>query len=213
MLNTEPVYENSVREICRSYGKDYPWDVRIKVMGTTEPNTAQVVIDELSLPLTVPEFLKKLDELVREEFLCVKLLKGAERLIRHLHKHGIPICVATSAGKEAAELKMSSHASLFKLFSHYVMGSTDPEVKHGKPAPDIFLIAAGRFCKDKPDPSKCLVFEDSPNGVKAAIAAGMQAVMVPDSIVPAEKRTEATIVLESLEHFKPEQFGLAKFED
>lgn len=212
LLNTEPIYETSVREICRSFEKDYPADVRLKVMGTTEQNTAKVCIDELSLPLTVSEFLVKLDELVREEFSRVPLMKGAERLIRHLHEHNIPFCLATSGGKEATEIKMAAHPTLFKLFTHYVMGSTDPELKHGKPAPDIFLIAADRF-KDKPDPTKCLVFEDSPNGVKGAIAANMQAVMVPDSITPPEKRTEATIVPESLEHFQPELFGLPEFKD
>lgn len=209
LLNTEPIYENTVREICRSFGKDYPADVRLKVMGTTEQNTAKVCINELSLPFTVPEFLAKMDELVREKILSLQLMKGAERLILHLNDHNIPFCLATSGGKEATDLKMSKNPKIFKLFSHYVMGSTDPEVKCGKPAPDIFLIAANRF-KDKPDPSKCLVFEDSPNGVTAAIAAGMQAAMVPDSIIPPEKRTEATIVLESLQHFQPELFGLPK---
>lgn len=212
LLDTEFIYEKSVREICQSFGEDYPFEVRVKVMGTTEQNTAATVIRELSLPLTVEQFLDRLDGLVREEFKHLNLMKGAERLLRHLHESNIPFCLATSSGKEMAEIKMSSHSELFKLFTHYVMGSTDPEVKQGKPAPDIFLIAANRF-NDKPDPSKCLVFEDSPNGVKAAIAAGMQAVMVPDEMVTADRRAEATIVLESLEKFQPEQFGLPKFQN
>lgn len=171
LLDTEFIYEKSVRKICESFGEDYRFDVRIKVMGTTEQNTAQTVIDELKLPITVPEFLHRLDDLVRVEFEHLNLMKGAERLIRHLHESNVKFCLATSSGKEMAKIKMSSHSELFKLFSHYVMGSTDPEVRHGKPAPDIFLIAAARF-EDKPDPSKCLVFEDSPNGIKSAIAAG-----------------------------------------
>lgn len=210
LLDTECIYEKSVREICRSFGKDYPFEVRVKVMGTTEQNTAATVIRELSLPITVEQFLHTLDDLVREEFTRLNLMKGAARLLRHLHESNIPFCLATSSGKEMAEIKMSSHSELFKLFSHYVMGSTDPEVKQGKPAPDIFLIAANRF-KDKPHPSKCLVFEDSPNGVKAAVAAGMQVVMVPDEVVTAERRAGATVVLTSLEKFQPEQFGLPKF--
>lgn len=60
---------------------------------------------------------------------------------------------------------------------------------------------------------QCLVFEDAPNGVQAASSAGMQVIMVPDAIVPPEKRTLATKVLKSLEEFKPEEFGLPPFSD
>lgn len=211
LLDTECIYEKSIREICQSFGKEYPWNVRINVMGTTEQNTAATVIREVDLPISVEEFLSLLDDMVRDEFTRLNLMKGSERLLRHLHKNQIPFCLATSSSKPMAEIKMSSHSELFKLFSHYVMGSTDSEVKQGKPAPDIFLVACSRF-SDKPDPSKCLVFEDSPNGVKAAIAAGMQVVMVPDEMTPLEKRADATIVLDSLECFQPDLFGLPKFQ-
>lgn len=83
-------------------------------------------------------------------------------------------------------------------------------MKDGKPAPDIFLVAARRF-KTKPNPSECLVFEDAPNGVTAAVSAGMQSVMVPDKIVQPAQRKQATLVLESLDEFKPEMFGLPSF--
>lgn len=212
LLDTEFIYENSVREICRSFDKDYPWDVRMKVMGTQEEKTAEIVITDLALPISIAEFLKVQEVIVRKEFSSLNLMKGAERLVRHLHESQVPICLATSSGQELAEVKMSNYPELFDLFSHKVMGSTDSEVKNGKPAPDIFLVAARRF-KDAPHPNKCLVFEDSPNGVRAGISAGMQAVMVPDKIVAPEQRTEATIVLESLEEFQPELFGLPKFKN
>lgn len=130
---------------------------------------------------------------------------------------------------------MSKHQELFSLFHHKVMGTTDPDVKVGKPAPDIFLVAARRFTEPA-TPSdvrlipttrcanlfnfliffcnfQCLVFEDAPNGVRAACLAGMQSVMVPDVHVSQELRKEATIVIDSLEQFEPELFGLPPFKD
>lgn len=207
ILDTEHIYESSCREILRSYNKDYPHETRMKVLGTTEQTTAAIIINELNLPITVQQFIDMQHVICRREFRKLNLMTGADRLIYDLHKAKVPFCLATSSGQDMAELKMRSHQELFDLFDHKVYGSTDPQVKEGKPAPDIFHVAASRFA-DRPHPSACLVFEDSPNGIRAAVSAGMQSVMVPDTIVSDEQRKAATIVLKTLDDFDPKLFSL-----
>ncbi|XP_058119029.1 probable pseudouridine-5'-phosphatase isoform X2 [Anopheles coustani] len=210
LLDTEKIYESILGNLLKSYNSPYPWATRMKVMGTTEQRTCSILVNDLKLPCTVDEFLAKFR---RDQLLCLgkaPLMQGAERLVRHLHQHQIPIALATSSGADSVEVKTKNHRELFELFGHKVMGSSDAEVKEGKPAPDIFLVAASRF-PDQPDPTQCLVFEDAPNGVTAAIAAGMQAVMVPDPHIEEDQRKHATVVLRSLEDFRPEEFGLPAF--
>lgn len=142
------------------------------------------------------------------------LLPGAERLVKHLSAKNVPISIATGSAKDRFEKKTSHIGEILrKPFSHHVFAGSDPDVKRGKPYPDVFLTAAKRF-KDPPkDMKSVLVFEDALNGVKAALAAGMQVVYVPDKRWGAPPPTDAkpTLTLETLEDFKPELFGLPAF--
>jgi pseudouridine-5'-monophosphatase len=60
------------------------------------------------------------------------------------------MCIATSSSLESFAMKSTNHKELFRQFSHIVLGASDKEVKNGKPAPDIFEIAARRF-EESPD--------------------------------------------------------------
>ncbi|XP_065157776.1 pseudouridine-5'-phosphatase-like [Atheta coriaria] len=211
LIDSETFYEKIIGDIAGQYGKKYTKEVRARILGTPEMMTSQLAVELMELPLTPEEFFLRMRKGVEAELHNPPLLPGAEKLIRHLAKHKIPFAMATSGSKEATDIKLQSSAELFNLFHHKVMGSSDAEVKKGKPNPDIFLVCAQRF-PDPPNPSKCLVFEDAPNGVKAAVAAGMQVVMVPSDEISDELKEGATLVLQSLEQFHPEEFGLPKFD-
>lgn len=63
------------------------------------------------------------------------------------------MAVGTSSAARSVELKLSKHQEIFKNMRHIVCGSSDPAIKNGKPAPDIFLEVANRF-QEKPKPSQ-----------------------------------------------------------
>ncbi|OAD62290.1 Pseudouridine-5'-monophosphatase [Eufriesea mexicana] len=205
LLNTELLYSKAFNRITNRYGKEFTWEHKTKIMGFKTSNIAKVVVEMLSLPITAEEFENESVKIYQELFPSANLMPGAERLLRHLKQNNIPIALATSSNKQNFELKTQKWTNIFDLFDHKVLGGSDPEVINGKPAPDIFLIAAKRFF-DNPDPSK-----DAPNGVKAALNAGMQVVMVPDPMLPKHYIQNPTLILNSLEEFQPELFGLPPY--
>ncbi|KAK8780525.1 hypothetical protein V5799_018132 [Amblyomma americanum] len=123
------------------------------MMGTPDAVAARTLIDALGLPITPEEYMAAVDKIYEEIFPKAELMPGAERLVRHLHAHGIPMAIATSSKPASFGLKMSGYRDLLALFHHVVCSGGDPEVKHGKPHPDIFLIAASRF-EEKPPSEK-----------------------------------------------------------
>lgn len=159
------------------------------------------------------EFVKEYETAMAKNYHKIKMMPGAERLIKHLSNKGVPISIATGSSQSGFERKTGHVGDILrKPFSHHVFAGSDPEVKRGKPHPDVFEQAAKRF-KNPPDNMKqVLVFEDAVNGVKAALAAGMQVVFVPDKRLDLSKvAVKPTLTLESLEQFRPELFNLPPF--
>ncbi|KAL5279143.1 HDHD1.2 family protein [Megaselia abdita] len=205
LIDSESINDEINSEIISKFGKTYSDELKFKIRGTTERKSISGIINDLELPISISDYLNEFHELCRQRYPNVALMPGAENLLRYLKSIGVPIAVATSSSMDMVRIKTTNYKELFELFNHIVSGSDDPEVKNGKPAPDVFLVAAKRFpCS--PSPCNCLVFEDAPNGVTAGKAAGMQVVMIPDPRVPEEKTTHATIVLRSLKDFEPKDF-------
>jgi len=113
----------------------------------------------------------------------IKIQPGVKELLDYLHSKLIPCAVATSTDKETA-LKKLQTSDLLHFFSEVISGE---EVPASKPAPDIFLEAAARLSVN---PEKCLVFEDSDNGIRAAVSAGTNPIQVPDLLEPQKEIKE-----------------------
>ncbi|XP_030750337.1 pseudouridine-5'-phosphatase-like isoform X2 [Sitophilus oryzae] len=208
--DTEGVYSGVLKRIVEDLGQKYYHELALTVCGKTTEDLAKTIVEKLNLNISVEEFAKLFTKYSDEKLAGPPFMPGAERIVRHLHEKTIPIAIATSSSQRSFDMKTQPHKELFDLFHHVVCGGSDPEVKNGKPAPDIFLICASRF-DDKPEPKNCLVFEDSVNGMKAGIAAGMQVVMIPDENVSQEMWKMATLRLDNLNQIHPQLFGLPPF--
>ncbi|MFF0115917.1 HAD family hydrolase [Streptomyces prasinus] len=116
----------------------------------------------------------------------LKPVAGAADLLEALAADGVPYCVASSGSHE--RIRVGHRATgLDRWFDDERIFSSQ-DVGRGKPAPDLFLYAAERMGVA---PARCVVVEDSPLGVQAAVAAGMD-VYAFASMTPAEKLAGAT---------------------
>jgi pseudouridine-5'-monophosphatase len=204
LLDTEPFYTRATQIIAGRYGKHFDWSIKAKMIGRRASDSARVLVESLQLPLTPDEYLEAREEVLEQLFPSAEPAAGAVRLTRHFHRHGVLQAVATSSNRHHFELKTHRHKDWFSIFSCVVIGD-DPAVQHGKPAPDIFLIAAYRL---NARPSNCLVFEDAPAGAEAALAAGMSLVVVPDPNMTHEAYPRAAQIIRTLDEFDPGEYGL-----
>lgn len=211
LLDTEEHYSKAANLYLKRFNHEFTWDVKQKMMGRKPQDAVGILVNHYQLPVTVDEYIAENKIVMEELFPTANLMPGAEKLVKHLVLHEIPICICTGSTKRNYDLKATRHGEFFSLFHHIVFSPDDPEVVHGKPEPDCFLVGAKRFDKPIPKPEQVLVFEDAVNGVEAARKAQMQVVLVPDGRMEEKFKEAATLCLNSLVDFKPELFGLPPF--
>lgn len=204
LLDTEPFYTQVTQKIVGEYGKTYDWSLKGKLIGRKALESARILVAELDLPIAPEEYLSRRKVMLAELFKDSPPMPFARELTQHLHRHGIPQAVATSSQAALFDIKIQKHQEWYQIFQTIVKGD-DPAIRHGKPAPDLFLEAAYRMGAA---PTQCLVFEDAPAGMMAAKNAGMAVIVVPDPNMDHNAYPQADQILNNLGEFKPEDWGL-----
>ena len=105
----------------------------------------------------------------------VKFKKGAQELLNYLKSRGVKMAIASGSSMQS----ITHHLNEVNATEYFYAIAGSHDVLNGKPAPDVFLLAAERLGVS---PSECFVFEDSENGIKAGSAAGMKCIGVPDLV-------------------------------
>ncbi|XP_004293539.1 PREDICTED: bifunctional riboflavin kinase/FMN phosphatase [Fragaria vesca subsp. vesca] len=207
LLHTDGIVSDVLRAYLGKYGKK--WDGREvqKIAGKTPLEAATAVVEDYGLSCTSSELLSEINPIFSNQWCNIKALPGANRLIKHLSGHRVPIALASNSPRENIETKISFHQGWKESFLVIIGGD---EVTSAKPSPELFLEAAKRL---NIEPSSCLVIEDSLPGVTAGKAAGMQVVVVPSLPKQSHLYTSADEVINSLLDFHPEKWGLPPFKD
>lgn len=202
ILDTESVYRMAWQQAASEYGYRMSDEFYSGFIGRRTADCTEMLFENYGRDFPLSTFLKRSDQLYREHFNNngIQIKPGLFELLDFLDNSHIPKAVATSTGLANALLCLGQLAS---RFTHIITGD---EVNLGKPAPDIFLLAAGRL---RLAPQQCLVLEDADAGVQAASAAGMPVIIVPD-LKPASAQTveKAVCVCTSLHEVKEVLTGL-----
>lgn len=107
----------------------------------------------------------------------VPVKEGAHEVLSYLKAQGYKVGMATSTPWDTVK----DHLERTDMTGYFDTIVTGDMIEHGKPAPDIYLLAAQRLGVDS---AECIGVEDSMSGVRSIHAAGMRAVMIPDMIQP-----------------------------
>jgi HAD superfamily hydrolase (TIGR01509 family) len=181
MLDTErPVIDFWI-QAGRGLGWEIPRETIYRTIGIKEENSRALYKSEYGPEFPYNDYRREAIRLIHEaaEQRGIDLRPGLLPLLNHLENLNIPFAVATSTDRETALWKLAK-AGIRDRFSVLACGD---EVQRGKPAPDIFLLAARRLGKP---PAECTGFEDSPAGLLALRAAGIPSVFIKDLLDPPE---------------------------
>ncbi len=198
MVDTEYAVYQAWQELYESVGHELPIETYVQCVGSTFASYDPMLALELLLGETPdwPKLLAEKNERIRDHQKHLDAMPGVRELLQQAQENGVKTAVASSS--DAAHV----HGWLDKLsLGHYFQTvCTRDDVTHAKPAPDLFLLAMGRLgvCGQQ-----SVVLEDSANGLKAANAANVACIVVPNRITRYSNFETAAVVLPSLADTSP----------
>lgn len=174
MVDTEPLSRRAWEQVIAPFGAALTDAVYGRMIGRRSSEAAQILLDAVQIPLTAEELVRE-KTAVFNQILAqgVPIMPGLMALHAEIARRGLPWAVATSSSRHHAQ-QILTQLGLLERCSALAGGD---EVANGKPAPDIYLLAAERLGIA---PHHCLALEDSATGCKAAAAAGTKVVAVPN---------------------------------
>ena len=181
LFDTESFYKQAWLEVIEEFGEEKNYDFPTAISGTNLGAESLQVIKNFYPNIDAAAYLKRVLEEVRKvSEKNLRLMAGVEEILNFFQAENVSMAVASSAPVAVIE-KNLTRANLRDYFKVLIGGD---KVSRGKPAPDIFLLAAKEL---NLEPGDCYIFEDSINGIKAAAASGGVAIMIPDQVQPTEE--------------------------
>ncbi|MEY4431203.1 MAG: hypothetical protein RLZZ533_1139 [Cyanobacteriota bacterium] len=178
LLDTEPLHARAWQQAARHFGRELNAEELMALRGRRRLDCADQVRGWIAADggpaLSSAELLAVRQPIAEALLVQAPPMAGAPELVEHCHRQGIPMALATSSSREAVALKAAPHPWLERIGVR--VHGDDPELERGKPAPDVFLLAAQRLGVLA---AACWAFEDSPAGAAAATAAGCRVHVLP----------------------------------
>jgi HAD superfamily hydrolase (TIGR01509 family) len=192
MFNTEELYQEVGSELLRRRGYVFTQELLDQMMGRPSHIALQMMIDTHTLQATVEELLAETDEIfpgiLRER---LAPMPGLVELLNALEQRKIPKGIATSSRRSFVERVLGQ----FNYEPRFSPILTSEDITHGKPDPEIYLLAAKRLGIA---PAEMLVLEDSQNGCGAAATAGAITVAVPGAHSRRHDFSGAALIADTL---------------
>ena len=181
IFDTEKLYRRAWLDVVAEFGEEKNYDLPTAISGTNMGEESYQVIRRFYPNIDAAAYLARvLVEVSKASESNLELMTGAEEILKFFQAEGVSMAVASSAPVAVIERNLT-RANLRGYFKVLVGGD---RVKNGKPAPDIFLLAAKEL---NLAPCDCYIFEDSLNGIRSAAASGGAAIMIPDTVQPTDE--------------------------